>query len=516
MSFKEALSLVRATKPGKPLVLDIMRNAGIEKEVNSSVDEGKLNESTKNEVMASAASSSKEVPPDEAQAPSGSSLPIEEAPPTDALSKEAHPQEMVPLEAAPKGAPEEAPPEKAPSAKTDSKQALSEEASPKKAQPKKPSPTNGQDSKKPASKEEASTLASQQKPAAPESSNKRGRRKKDPNSPKEPRSAYIFFVMEMRPKVAAEFPGKTPQEIASIVGSRWKETAPEHKKKYQDLHEQDRERHRNELAEYVRKQAAKVTVDAEGEIEGQTTTISPSKEDMATASPSKRQKVTVESEKKERKLTPTGRPACVVEGCTKQNQGKRNNYMCLKHFSASGGGTAAATAAEATAASPAPASPNLKTPGSKRKTPSKSIFQSKLSPSAKRPRSAGRKLCSVDQCTKGSQSGTNGLCVSHWNEHVKAQAQADGTSYKDMRVAKTFGTDIYFGSVKMYFDIDKEDSKSEALWNVVYDDGDEEDLNVRELAGALRLYNQKKPNDPKANGGGELPPAIENRSDAEG
>ena len=507
-----------------------MRNAEIEEIVNSSVDEDstspmeKPRESTKSEVVATAASSSKHVSPEEAQpkeALSGLSDPTNEAqltkvlpkevPPTEALSEEAHPKETAPSEeAGPKGVPEEAPPEKASSEKTHSKQTLAEEASPKVAQSKTPPPTNTQDSKKPASKAEASTLASQQKPAAPESSKKRGRRKKDPNSPKEPRSAYIFFVVEMCPKVAVEFPGKTPQEIASIVGSRWRETAPEQKKKYQDLHEQDRERYRNELAEYVRKQATEATGNAEGEVEGQTTAISPPPKDMATASPSKLQKVTAGSEKKERKLTPTGRPACVVEGCTKQNQGKKNNYMRLKHFTASGGGTAAATTAEATAASPAPASSNLKTPASKRKSPSESTSQSKLSTSAKRPRSTGRKLCSVDQCTKGSQNGTNGLCVSHWNEHVKAQAQANGTSYKDMRVAKTFGTDIYFGSVKTYFEADKEDHKSEALWNVVYDDGDEEDLNVRELAGALRLYNQKKSSDPKAKGI-QLP--IENRSE---
>ena len=525
LSFKEVLGLVRATKPGEPLVLDIMRNAEIEEDVNSFVDEDstspmeKPRESTKSEVAASAASSSKEVPPEEAQpkeAPCDSTKevqPTEVSPKdfmsTEAVSKETH--STVPSETAPKGAPQEAPP----SEKTHSKQALAEEASPKGAQSKTPPPTIARDSKTSASKAEASSLASRQKPTAPESSKKPGRRKKDPNSPKEPRSAYIFFVVEMCKKVTAEFPGKTPQEIAAIVGSRWKETAPEQKKKYQELHEQDRERYRNELAEYNRKQATEATEatgNAEGEVEGQTA-ISPPKEDMATASPSNRQKVTAGSEKKERKLTPTGRPACVVEGCTKQNQGKRNNYMCLKHFTASGGGTAAATTAEATAASPPPASPNLKTPASKRKTPSKSTSQSKLSTSAKRPRSSGRKLCSVDQCTKSSQNGTNGLCVSHWNEHVKAQAQANGTSYKDMRVAKTFGTDIYFGSVKTYFEADKEDPKSEALWNIVYDDGDEEDLNVRELAGALRLYNQKKSNDPKANGGGELPAASENRSE---
>ena len=491
MSFKEVLGLVRATKPGKPLVLDIMRRCV---------------------PAATAASSSKEALPKEAS--SGPSDPTEEVLPKEALSEEAHVKEVIPPEAGPKGAPEEAPSEK-----THPKQALSEEAG-KGTQSRTPPPTNDQDNKKPAPIAEGPALVSQQNAVAPDSSNKRRRRKKDPNSPKEPRSAYIFFLIEMRPKVVAEFPGRTPQEITSIVGSRWNETAPEHKKKYQDLHEQDKVRYRNELAEYVKKQAIEATGDAEGEIEveGQAKAIAPQKEEMATASPSKRQNDTEGSKKKERKLTPAGRPACVVEGCTKQNQGKKKNYMCNKHFTTSGDGMGAGATAnnlEAAPASPTPASSNLKTPGSKRKTPSKSTSQSKMSTSAKRPRSAGRKLCSVDQCTKGKQPGTNGLCVSHWNEHIKAQAQADGTSYKDMRVAKTFDADVYFGSVKTYFEADKENPKSEALWNIVYDDGDEEDLNVRELAAALRLYNKKKSNDPKANGGGaELPAAAsENRSE---
>ena len=108
----------------------------------------------------------------------------------------------------------------------------------------------------------------------------------------------------------------------------------------------------------------------------------------------------------------------------------------------------------------------------------------------------------MDNCTKRSQSGTNGVCLNHFSEQVKIQAKANGASYNDMRVAKTFGTDVFFGTIKAYFAADEEDPKSVPLWNVVYDDGDEEDLNVQELAGALRLYNQKKQNDPKATGGG--------------
>lgn len=520
MSFKEVLDLVRSTKPGAPLVLDIMRTVGTEKvsplkppgDRESTSPLEKSNESTNSEVKAPAASSSMEVPSEVAPPKGAPSEPSREIPSTEALAEEAaqegtHPKDMPPADISPKGPPEQAPSDKAPP-----KEVLPAEASSKEVQSRTTPPTNAQDNDKLVQEAESQTLASQQKSAAP-GSKKRGRKRKDPNSPKEPRSAYIFFLIEVRPKIAAEFPGKSPQEISSIVGSRWTEMSPGQKKKYQDLHEQDRERYRDELAKYVREQAIEATEPAEDQGESQTTAISPPEENVATSSPPKRPTVAEASEKKARKLTPTGRPACVAEGCTKQSQGKKNNYMCNKHFAASGGVAAGSVAnLEVAAPSPVPVSSTLNTPGSKRKAPSQSTSQSKLSTSAKRPKSAGRKLCSVDQCTKGSQNGTGGLCVSHWNEQVKSDAQADGARYKGMRVAKTFDADVYFGSVKMYFEADKEDPKSEALWNVVYDDGDEEDLNVRELANALRLYNQKKRNDPKAaNGGnGELPqPAVD-------
>ena len=233
LSFKEVLGLVRGTKPGEPLVLDIMRNAEIEEDVNSFVDEDstspmeKPRESTKSEVAASAASSSKEVPPEEAQpkeAPCDSTKevqPTEVSPKdfmsTEAVSKETH--STVPSETAPKGAPQEAPP----SEKTHSKQALAEEASPKGAQSKTPPPTIARDSKTSASKAEASSLASRQKPTAPESSKKPGRRKKDPNSPKEPRSAYIFFVVEMCKRLRLNFPAKPHKKLpqsSEVVGKR--------------------------------------------------------------------------------------------------------------------------------------------------------------------------------------------------------------------------------------------------------------------------------------------------------
>ena len=297
------------------------------------------------------------------------------------------------------------------------------------------------------------------------SSNKRGRPKKDPNHPKLPRSPYIFFFVEMHPKVMADFPGKASTEVTAMVANQWRDLTAEQRKKYIDLHDQDEERYASEKAEYERKQVIEGTGPAE-----------------AGAS------------RKDPKRTPSGRPACVVEGCTKQHQGRIKNFMCNKHFTLAGG------EAGATASSPAPASLPPKTPISKRKTPSQSASPSKSpsNSSTKKPRSGSRKPCSVDHCAKGCQSGTNGLCVSHWNEQVKALASANGASYKDMRVAKNFGTTVFFGTIKTYFEADASDPKSVTLWNVVYDDGDDEDLNVRELAGALRLYNHKSEDDPKA------------------
>ena len=360
-SFKEVLDLIRSTKPGTPLILDIMRTI----EDDEAMSPG---------VKAPAATSERSNNRDAVSATS-----------KDVSSKTTPPKEGP------------------------TKKAASKEVSSTKAE------------KNDTSDQTQAAPATQQSPTAPVSATKRGRKKKDPNAPKGPLSAYIYFFSEMRSKL----PGTNSSDASAHIGKQWKELTPEQKKKYEDLSEKDKERYRKEMTEYKAK-----------------------------------------------------------------NQGTEGAGLANR--------TATATT-KATPSSPTPPPPVSKTPGSKRKAPPQPAESSSKSPT-KAKKSKSGKTCTVDNCTKRSQSGTNGVCLSHWSEQVKIQANANGASYNDMRVAKTFGTDVYFGSIKAYFAAGEEEPKPVALWNVVYDDGDEEDLNVQELAGALRLHNQKKQNDPKATG----------------
>ena len=52
---------------------------------------------------------------------------------------------------------------------------------------------------------------------------------KDPNAPKRPATAYIFFNADMRPKVKDEHPGMGLSERSKLVGKMWANLKPEKK-----------------------------------------------------------------------------------------------------------------------------------------------------------------------------------------------------------------------------------------------------------------------------------------------
>jgi hypothetical protein len=59
------------------------------------------------------------------------------------------------------------------------------------------------------------------------------KKKKDPNAPKQPLSAYFLFSQEERLKVKNENPNFSICEVAKELGRRWAEMAPEVKQRYQ-------------------------------------------------------------------------------------------------------------------------------------------------------------------------------------------------------------------------------------------------------------------------------------------
>jgi hypothetical protein len=56
------------------------------------------------------------------------------------------------------------------------------------------------------------------------------RAKKDPNAPKKPLNAYMFFAQEHRSTVLASHPGLRASEVTKKLGEMWKNVAPEDKK----------------------------------------------------------------------------------------------------------------------------------------------------------------------------------------------------------------------------------------------------------------------------------------------
>merc|ERR1719418_523041 len=76
------------------------------------------------------------------------------------------------------------------------------------------------------------------------------KKKKDPNAPKQPLSAYFIFSSEERLKVKAEHPSYSICEIAKELGRRWAVMSPEVKQRYQQMAEQGRQKYDQEMAAY--------------------------------------------------------------------------------------------------------------------------------------------------------------------------------------------------------------------------------------------------------------------------
>mmetsp|Transcript_3840 Transcript_3840/g.4781 ORF Transcript_3840/g.4781 Transcript_3840/m.4781 type:complete len:264 (-) Transcript_3840:755-1546(-) len=72
------------------------------------------------------------------------------------------------------------------------------------------------------------------------------KRKKKRTGPRNPLSAYTYFVMEMRPIVSVENPEKTFGEVAAKVGQMWRELPAEKRVKYNMKAEEDKARFERE------------------------------------------------------------------------------------------------------------------------------------------------------------------------------------------------------------------------------------------------------------------------------
>ena len=110
--------------------------------------------------------------------------------------------------------------------------------------------------------------------------------KKDPNRPKRPKSAYLFFCADVREAVKAELDDPSAKNVMAELGVKWaelKEGAKKDYEKYAKMAEEDKERYSAEMAEYTppsgdeaeevvpkkRAPAKKAKSDDEGEGEGE-------------------------------------------------------------------------------------------------------------------------------------------------------------------------------------------------------------------------------------------------------
>lgn len=73
---------------------------------------------------------------------------------------------------------------------------------------------------------------------------------KDPSMPKRPKSAYILFCQEHRPKIKASQPNAKLPDIARALGKLWKEVSADEKKKHEKASSEDKQRYLEEMEKY--------------------------------------------------------------------------------------------------------------------------------------------------------------------------------------------------------------------------------------------------------------------------
>jgi len=88
-------------------------------------------------------------------------------------------------------------------------------------------------------------------PPASEGRNKR--KKKDPNAPKRPLSAFFLFCHDERPGVKAIHPSYSVGEVAKDLGERWNKVTPDVKAKYEAKAAIDKTRYEKDMALYKSK-----------------------------------------------------------------------------------------------------------------------------------------------------------------------------------------------------------------------------------------------------------------------
>lgn len=87
--------------------------------------------------------------------------------------------------------------------------------------------------------------------AQPVTEGKRKRKAKDPNAPKRPRAAFLYFTQDYRGKISAANPGIGLPALGKLMGQSWAELPQELKSVYEEKAKADRERYSAEMAAFA-------------------------------------------------------------------------------------------------------------------------------------------------------------------------------------------------------------------------------------------------------------------------
>mmetsp|Transcript_36001 Transcript_36001/g.57606 ORF Transcript_36001/g.57606 Transcript_36001/m.57606 type:complete len:835 (+) Transcript_36001:284-2788(+) len=79
---------------------------------------------------------------------------------------------------------------------------------------------------------------------------KKVKKKKDPNAPKSAKNSYSYFVKEQGAKIKEEQPELSFGDRNKLLGSKWKELSAEDKEKYEALAKDDKARYDKEMSTY--------------------------------------------------------------------------------------------------------------------------------------------------------------------------------------------------------------------------------------------------------------------------
>ena len=78
----------------------------------------------------------------------------------------------------------------------------------------------------------------------------RASKKKDPNAPKRPLSAFFIFSQEERPKVKLQNASLSVADVAKVIGEKWRSAPEDTKRRFEKAAKEAKERYELEMQAY--------------------------------------------------------------------------------------------------------------------------------------------------------------------------------------------------------------------------------------------------------------------------